>query len=462
MKICHTKFDDVSAALNTMKISRIAHAIQSARVEPIATDATGTQFYAFNNKFWKRVDLTDLAKEITTLFMDHDVDFEPRHVTNVISLLRWTSPKLPENTAGKLFFSNGVFDTTLLKLEPHNKTLGNTAILDFDYFETNDLELNWARCPSFAAWLENLASDEQPKEVILAALYMVLFNRYDWQLFLEISGKPNTGKSTFSQICSHLVGADDWESGDISNLEEPRERALIAGKRLIILPDLQQYRGSARGLCKITGNDAVSINPKYLPQFSQPINAILVITNNIPMIIEDQTGAVDRRRVVISCNKPLRKEEVDTEYFSKIRQELPHITNVIVNSFPDPEVARKLLIQQRDSKIAFEQTYKDDSFWQFCSCLDVLETATGMHIGQDKLPSNNRIEWDPEKFLYHAYTEFLCSQSHKLKEKVGITKFSAYLTKYLKMMNKHFIKKRLSSGNITNLVFNKERQFDLQ
>lgn len=462
MKTLPAKINDLSAALSSLKISRIAQAIQDARTQPLAIDEAAATLYTFNNQFWQRIDQTELAKEITTLFMQHAIDFEPRHVKNVIRLLCWTSPKLADNTAGKLFFKNGVLDITSLTLEPHNRYFGNTATLEFDYIEATDAEILWNRCPSFRAWLDNLVCDEQPKERILAALYMVLFNRYDWQLFLEITGKPNTGKSTFSQICSHLVGSEDWESGDISNLEDPRERALIAGKRLIILPDLQQYRGTARGLCKITGNDPVSINPKYLPQFSQPINAILVITNNLPMIIEDQTGAVDRRRVVINCNNPIRKESVDTKYFSKIQKELPYITKLLVTTFPDPEVARKILIQQRDSKIAFAQTYKDDSFWQFCSCLDVLETATGMHIGQDRSPSNSSPEWDPKRFLYHAYTDFLFSQSYRQKNKIGLTSFSTNLEKYLRMMKKQFIKKRLSSGNITNLVFNKDRQLDLQ
>jgi putative DNA primase/helicase len=215
-------------------------------------------------------------------------------------------------------------------------------------------------------------------------------------------------------------------------------------------------------LCKITGNDAVSVNPKYQPQFSQPINAVIVITNNLPMIINDKTGAVDRRRVVINCDNPIKKEDVDVHYFSKIQEELRYVSKLLILTFPHPEMARNLLIRQRDSKIAFKQTYKDDSFWQFCSCLEVLETATGMHIGQDRTPSNNHIEWNPDKFLYHAYIDFLFSQSHRPKDKIGITSFSASLEKYLKMINKHFIKKRLSSGNITNLIFKPERQFDLQ
>jgi putative DNA primase/helicase len=462
MKTDPAKIDELSAAVASMKPNRIAKAIQEAREEPLSTDEAGTMLYAFNNQFWKRIDQTELSKEITNLFMMEGIDFEPRHVKSVIQLLLWTSPKLSDNTGGKLFLKNGVLDTKSLTLEPHNEYFGNTATLDFEYVETNDPELLWDRCPSFKAWLDNLSCQEQPTESILAALYMVLFNRYDWQLFIEVTGQPNTGKSIFSQICRNLVGAGDWASGDISNLEDPRERALIAGKRLVILPDLEQYRGSARGLCKITGNDAVSINPKYQPQFSQTIRAVILITNNLPMIINDITGAVDRRRVVIKCDKPIRKEDVDVNYFSTIKEELRYVTKLLAIIFPDPEMARRLLINQRDSNIAFQQTYKNDSFWQFCSCLEVLDSAIGMHIGQDRTPSNSSPDWNPEKFLYHAYTDFLFSQSHGQKDKVGITTFSVYLEKYLGMMNKRFIKKRVSSGNITNLLFDKERQLDLQ
>jgi phage/plasmid-associated DNA primase len=33
------------------------------------------------------------------------------------------------------------------------------------------------------------------RDVILAALFMVLANRYDWQLFLEVTGPGGSGKS---------------------------------------------------------------------------------------------------------------------------------------------------------------------------------------------------------------------------------------------------------------------------
>jgi putative DNA primase/helicase len=180
------------------------------------------------------------------------------------------------------------------------------------------------------------------------------------------------------------------------------------------------------------------------------------------MVIEDKTGAVDRRRVTISCDHPIHKDEVDVSYFSRIKKELPYIAKLLITIFKNPENARSLLIEQRDSKVAFEAVYKDDSFWQFCLCLDVFETPTGMYIGHDRASSHRSLEWKPERFLYHAYVDFLDSHSYGQKKKIGITSFSYYLGKYLEMMQYQFIKKRVAAGNITNLVFNIERQFDLQ
>ncbi len=45
------------------------------------------------------------------------------------------------------------------------------------------------------------------QERILAALFMVLANRYDWQLFLEVTGPGGSGKSVMAAIARLLAGA---------------------------------------------------------------------------------------------------------------------------------------------------------------------------------------------------------------------------------------------------------------
>ncbi len=42
--------------------------------------------------------------------------------------------------------------------------------------------------------------------MILAALFMVLANRYDWQLFLEVTGPGGSGKSIMAEIATLLAG----------------------------------------------------------------------------------------------------------------------------------------------------------------------------------------------------------------------------------------------------------------
>ena len=67
------------------------------------------------------------------------------------------------------------------------------------------------------------------QERILAALFMVLANRYDWQLFLEVTGPGGSGKSVMAAIARLLAGADNTTSATIDNLESARERASVVG-----------------------------------------------------------------------------------------------------------------------------------------------------------------------------------------------------------------------------------------
>jgi hypothetical protein len=69
---------------------------------------------------------------------------------------------------------------------------------------------------------------------------MVLANRYDWQLFLEVTGPGGSGKSILAEIATMLAGEDNATSATIETLESPRERAALIGFSLIRLPDQER------------------------------------------------------------------------------------------------------------------------------------------------------------------------------------------------------------------------------
>jgi putative DNA primase/helicase len=69
-----------------------------------------------------------------------------------------------------------------------------------------------------------VASNDRKTDRVLAALFMVLANRYDWQLFLEVTG-PASGKSVMAEICTMLAGKANTVSASMKALEDAREGA---------------------------------------------------------------------------------------------------------------------------------------------------------------------------------------------------------------------------------------------
>ncbi|RXY61324.1 DNA primase, partial [Klebsiella pneumoniae] len=107
--------------------------------------------------------------------------------------------------------------------------------------EGETLETN---APNFWRWLDRAASGNPTKlDVILAALFMVLAIRYDWQLFFEVTGPGGSGKSILAEIATMLAGEDNDTSANIDTLEDPRKRASLIGFSLIRLPDQEKWSG---------------------------------------------------------------------------------------------------------------------------------------------------------------------------------------------------------------------------
>lgn len=121
---------------------------------------------------------------------------------------------------------------------------------------------------------------------------MVLANRYDWQLFLEVTGPGGSGKSILASVARLLAGTDNTTSASIETLESSRERASVVGYSLSILPDQEKWSGDGAGIKAITGSDAVAVDPKYRDAYSAHIPAVILAVNNNPMQFSDRSGGV--------------------------------------------------------------------------------------------------------------------------------------------------------------------------
>ncbi len=83
-------------------------------------------------------------------------------------------------------------------------------------------------------WLSYATDNDAAKmDRINAALFMVLANRYDWQLFLEVTGEGGSGKSVMAGLCELLVGQENVGSSSMKLLESNFGLENVWDKRLI-------------------------------------------------------------------------------------------------------------------------------------------------------------------------------------------------------------------------------------
>lgn len=111
---------------------------------------------------------------------------------------------------------------------------------------------------------------------------MVLANRYDWQLFLEVTGTGEWKKRLY-RYCNAAGRGAQRGKRQHGGIDSAREREPFVGKSLITLPDQVRYVGAGAGIKTVTGSDSVLIDPKHLKPYSLVLKAVVIIIDNEPM-----------------------------------------------------------------------------------------------------------------------------------------------------------------------------------
>ncbi|ENA9388113.1 toprim domain-containing protein, partial [Salmonella enterica subsp. enterica serovar Adelaide] len=283
------------AEFTAMSTSEKAMRVHEHYGEALAVDANGQLLSRYEAGIWKIIPPSDFARDVAGLFQRLRAPFSSGKIASVVETLKLIIPQQDAPARRLIGFRNGVLDTATGTFSPHHKAHWLRTLCDVDFTPPVEGETLETHAPDFWRWLDRAAGGRQEKrDVILAALFMVLANRYDWQLFLEVTGPGGSGKSILAEIATMLAGEDNATSATIETLESPRERAALIGFSLIRLPDQEKWSGDGAGLKAITGGDAVSVDPKYKDAYSTHIPAVILAVNNNPMRFTDRSGGVSR------------------------------------------------------------------------------------------------------------------------------------------------------------------------
>ena len=448
-------FDTMSEAeFTAMSASEKAMRVLEHYGEALAVDANGQLLSRYENGIWKVIPPSEFARDVAGLFRRLRAPFSSGKIASVVETLKLIIPQQDTPARRLIGFRNGVLDTKTGTFSPHHKSHWMRTLCDVDFTPPVAGETLETHAPHFWRWLDRAAGGRADKrDVILAALFMVLANRYDWQLFLEVTGPGGSGKSILAEIATLLAGKDNATSADIDTLEDPRRRASLTGFSLIRLPDQEKWSGDGAGLKAITGGDAVSVDPKYQNPYSTHIPAVILAVNNNPMRFTDRSGGVSRRRVIIHFPEQIAPEERDPQLKDKIARELAVIVRQLMQQFSDPMSARALLQSQQNSNEALSIKRDADPAFDFCGYLEALPDADGMFMG-----NANIIPRQPRLYLYHAYLVYM--EAHGYKNTLSLTMFGKGLSAMLKEYGLNYDKRRTNQGMQTNLTLREESNAD--
>ena len=442
------------AEFTAMSTSEKAMRIHEHYGEALAVDANGQLLSRYEAGIWKIIPPSDFARDVAGLFQRLRAPFSSGKIASVVDTLKLIIPQQDAPARRLIGFRNGVLDTSTGVFSPHSKAHWLRTLCDVDFTPPVEGEALETHAPNFWRWLNRAAGSRADKrDVILAALFMVLANRYDWQLFLEVTGPGGSGKSILAEIATMLAGEDNATSATIETLESPRERAALIGFSLIRLPDQEKWSGDGAGLKAITGGDAVSVDPKYRDAYSTHIPAVILAVNNNPMRFTDRSGGVSRRRVIMHFPEQIAPEERDPKLKDKIARELAVIVRQLMQKFSDPMTARTLLQSQQNSDEALSIKRDADPTFDFCGYLEALPDPDGMYMG-----NANIIPRQPRLYLYHAYLVYM--EAHGYKNTLSLTMFGKGLSSMLKEYGMNYGKRRTNQGMQTNLTLKDESNAD--
>ncbi|HHK8971699.1 TPA: DUF5906 domain-containing protein [Escherichia coli] len=396
---------------------------------------------------WCPVSTMELSREMVAIYSEHRATFSKRVINNAVEALKVIAEPMGEPSGDLLPFANGALDMKTGEFSPHTPENWITTHNGIEYTPPAPGENIRDNAPNFHKWLEHAAGKDPRKMMrICAALYMIIANRYDWQMFIEATGDGGSGKSTFTHIASLLAGKQNTVSAEMTSLDDAGGRAQVVGSRLIVLADQPKYTGEGTGIKKITGGDPVEINPKYEKRFTAVIRAVVLATNNNPMIFTERAGGVARRRVIFRFDNIVSEAEKDRELPEKIAAEIPVIIRRLLANFTDPEKARALLIEQRDGDEALAIKQQTDPVIEFCQFLNFLEEARGLMMGG----GGDSVKYTTRNSLYRVYLAFMAYAGRS--KPLNVAEFSKAMKPAAKVYGHEYITRRVKGVTQTNAI----------
>lgn len=406
------------------------------------------------SKVWTSKTEGDADREFLNLFdRAYEFNYGSRWFSDVKKLLKvrlGRSPMMSDqnevvdtwNTDRNLLpMANGVLNIKTKELIPHDPKLM------FNWFVPYDFDPD-ATCPNIDEFMRTLAQGEPGvEELAIAYLWAVLHGRSDFQKYLELIGRPGTGKSTFIHIAKKLVGVENTAVTTMATLHENRfETASLYGKRLVVITDADKWAGSIDTFKAVTGQDPIRYEVKNRQQGKPFVfGGMLIVAANSPIRSTDRSTALYRRRMTIYVDNFLAKEKVQERFLERIIDpEIPGLLNKLLAL--DEAKATSIIRNYELNRVRALTETHDVASWLVENC----EFSEGVKTRIGSLIRDGQLILNADRHLYPNFVQYL--EQNGIRSTVTLQDFSTQVLEVSAQLGHNVSKRKTMHGAVIENV----------
>jgi putative DNA primase/helicase len=222
--------------------------------------------------------------------------------------------------------TNGLLHLPTLDLIPHTPAFYTHNAVAFAYERDAPEPHHWL------AFLNQLwPNDPDSIETLQEIFGLSLTPDTSYQKGFLVVGPKRSGKGTVARVLAQLVGVENTVAPTLAGLGRNFGLAPLIGKRVAVISDARlggkaDQQAVAERLLSVTGEDAITIDRKFLPAWTGQLQTRFIILSNELPRLADTSGALASRFIVLMLTQSFYGRE-DRRLTARLLTELPGILN---------------------------------------------------------------------------------------------------------------------------------------
>jgi len=237
---------------------------------------------------------------------------------------------------GKICFMNGSLNLKIMELEPHSAENRFLWRLPVRYDPAA------ASCPKIDKFLNDVLGEQAVLGYEIAG-YILCDSRNKMQRAFMALGSGDNGKSTYLQLLTALIGADNISHVELQDLQENRfAKAQLHGRLANFAADISDRALYRTAIFKsLTGGDEIDAEHKFCNPFTLRPRAKLVYSCNSLAETYDDSDAFFKRWIIALFERIFTGEQQDRDILAKLTtpEELSVFANKAIEAYARVEAS---------------------------------------------------------------------------------------------------------------------------